>query len=438
MRRSVFLSAAALVLTGAAGRAALAPGARGGAADPAPRRGGFSERGERDVQIRVWHQALDADPTSAAALGQLAALHLQRAREGGSWDDYRVAEAYARRSIAKRTNRNEKTAVTLVSVLLAQHRFVEARDVAASIVEREPDIPQYRSLLGEVAMELGDYRTAHAMLDSLWRERAVLSIAPRLARWAELNGRTRDARRLLESARDDALSRTDVPAETKAWFQLRVGDLALRTGRVRAAEASFRAGLTIEPDDPRLLAAMARLFAVRGDPAQAIAWGDRAIAAQLDPGTLGVVGDAYAAIGDRAKSAEYFQTMEVAVTAQPGPFHRAWSLYLLDHGLRVSEVLEKARAELRVRHDVYGYDLTAWALHRAARDRDAARMMREALRLGTPDALLWFHDGMIARSLGENARAQASLEHALAINARFHPSQPDEALATLDSLRHGR
>ena len=38
-------------------------------------------------------EALAADPTSALVTGQLAALHLQRAREGGGWDDYLTAEA---------------------------------------------------------------------------------------------------------------------------------------------------------------------------------------------------------------------------------------------------------------------------------------------------------------------------------------------------------
>ena len=117
----------------------------------ASREPGFSERGERDIQIRVWHQALDADPNSAIAMGQLAALHLQRAREGGTWDDYLKAEEFARRSLGKRTNRNASTAATLVSVLLAQHRFTEARDVATELVKRESDIPQYRATLGEVA-----------------------------------------------------------------------------------------------------------------------------------------------------------------------------------------------------------------------------------------------------------------------------------------------
>ena len=114
---------------------------------------------------------------------------------------------------------------------------------------------------------------------------------------------------------------------------------------------------------------------------------------------MGIVGDAYAAIGDTAKSSEFFHTLEVAVTAQPGPFHRAWSLYLLDYNLRVSEVLGKAEDELKERKDIYGYDLVAWALYKSGRNVEAQAMMKQALRLNTPDPLLLRHQAAIAKAL---------------------------------------
>ena len=409
MQRRVMVAAlvvAAVITAGgvwharATSRASVAASAAGEAA--------FSELADRDMQIRVWHQALDADPTSALVLGQLAALHAQRAREGGTWDDYLQAEAFARRSIGKRTHRNGATSVTLVSVLLAQHRFVDARTEAAALVKREPDIPQYRALLGDVSMELGDYATTQAMFDSAWSERGGLSTAPRLSRWLELNGNVRDARRMLVAARDDAMSRRDVAKESKAWFNMRVGDLELRAGHLRAAEVAFRAGLTIEPNDPRLNAAMARLAAAQERPRDVILWGERAIGMQLDPATLGLVGDAYGALGDTAKSNEYFHTLEVAVSAQPGPFHRAWSVYLLDHNLRVAEVLQKAQDELVERKDIYGYDLVAWALHKSGRDAEATTMMREALKLHTPDPLLRRHADAIDKALGQTVLASTA------------------------------
>lgn len=360
---------------------------------------GFSELAVRDEQIAVWKQALAADSVSALAMGQLAALYMQRAREGGSYDDYIRAEEYARKSMRTRMQRNGRTVVTLVSVLLAQHRFLEARDVAQDLVKRESDIPQYRSLLGEVSMEVGDYATAGVMFDSVWSERTHLSNAPRLARWLELNNHTREARRILVAARNEALSRRDVTKETQAWFELRLGDFDLRAGRPRAAEESFRAGLKIEPNDPRLLAAMARLSAEKQDYRDAIEWGERAISEQLDPATLGIVGDAYAAVGDSAKATEYFHTLEVAVTAQPGAYHRAWSLYLLDHNLRVNDVLAKAQEELKQRKDIYGYDLVAWALYKSGRLAEAAAMMKMALQLNTPDPLLVRHQEAISKAI---------------------------------------
>ncbi len=377
---------------------------------------GFSERADRDVQISVWNQALTADPISAIAMGQLAALHLQRAREGGTWEDYVQAESLARRSLGKRTNRNSATASTLVSVLLAQHRFTEAREVATELVLRDPDVPQYRATLGEVAMELGDDVAADSLFRSVWEQRSMLSIAPRVARWLELTNHVREARRLLITARREAMSRREIAKETKAWFHLRVADLELRSGRLRAAEAAIRDGLTVEPNDPRLLSAMARVADANGDYTQVVAWGERAIGLQLDPGTLGLVGDAYSAMGDSARAREYFETLEVAVSMQPGAYHRAWSLYLLDHGLRVNEVLSKAQAELTSRKDIYGYDVLAWALHKAGRQAEAQAAMRAALRLGTPDPLLTRHaraiigvEGVVASNTSSPRRSPLRL-----------------------------
>jgi tetratricopeptide (TPR) repeat protein len=399
------LGAAAIVV--ALGGAAFARAARP-AAIPAgtgmPRATGFSERAERDVQIRVWHQALDADPTSAIVTGQLAALHLQRAREGGGWEDYLKAEAFARQSVGKRTKRNSAASSTLVSILLAQHRFTEAREIAEALVRAEPEVPAYRASLAEVAMELGDYVAADTLFRSVWSERGTLTTAARLARWLELTNHVPEARRLLITARADALSRRDVARETQAWFHLRVGDLDLRRGRLADAAAAYTAGLTLEPDDPRLLAAMARYEMAQRNWREAITWGERAIAVQLDPATLGLIGDAYGALGDRTKADEYYQTLEVAVSLQPGAYHRAWSLHLLEHGLQVGEVLAKAMDELRDRKDVYGYDIVALGLEKSGRHAEAQAAMREALRLQTPDPLLERH----ARELGVTTAVTAA------------------------------
>src|SRR5512132_4334578 len=103
-------------------------------AKPSP----LADLAQRDVQIATWKKALAMDPQSAMALGQLGALYMQRARETGDDQNYVVAEGFARRSVALRTNRNGATFVTLAGALLAQHRFVEADSIVTELVKNEP------------------------------------------------------------------------------------------------------------------------------------------------------------------------------------------------------------------------------------------------------------------------------------------------------------
>ena len=410
-------------------RAAELRKARGPADITVPR-----ELKQHELEISAWGRALAVDPASAISLGMLAALHLQRARETGSDSDYLRSEEYARRSLTLRVNRNARTYVTLASTLMAEHRFVEAESVARLAVAYDPGVPQYLALLAEVRLELGDYAEARESFDSLSRFRSTLSIAPRLARWAELNGRTSEAFRILRNSVAVADTRLDIPTEQIAWFHFRLGDLELRNGRFNRARSEFERGLEVEPADYRILGGLARLSLLEDDPDRAIAYGERAIAIKLDPATLGILGEAFVAKGDSAAADENFRTMEIAVRGQPGAYHRAWSLFLLDHDRRVDDVYRKAVVELSTRKDIYGYDIVGWSLYKLGRHEEAAANLRAALQLGTRDPLLYYHAGMIESALGHRKEAIDFLSAALRINPRFDYTQHRVARVMLDSL----
>jgi uncharacterized protein HemY len=176
----------------------------------------------------------------------------------------------------------------------------------------------------------------------------------------------------------------------------------MRAENLAGADSAYRAGLAVHPGDYRLLAAMSRLASARHQWQSAVEYGEQAIAVNLDPATLGLLSDAYAALGDSAKSNEYAGALEVAVSRQPGAYHRAWSLFLLDHDRRVAEVYQKTRKELETRKDIYGYDLLAWALHKQSRDAEAAAAMKIALSQGTRDPQLLAHAAAIDRALGSS------------------------------------
>jgi tetratricopeptide (TPR) repeat protein len=387
-----------------------------------------------DADLAFYAIRAARDPSGATDLAQLAGLYLQRARASGDNADLVRAETTARRSLAHRTAWNGRARLVLASSLVGQHRYTEALDEARRLAADEPDRVSFRALRAEIEMEVGRYDAADADFRALQARAADPSVGPRLARWAELRGDLDRAHRLLVAARDAALARPNVPAEQLAWYHLRVGDFALRNGRLAEAARAFADGLAVSPDDHRLLAARARLEAARHEWRAAIADGERALAIALDPATLGLIGDAYGALGDRPAQAQAYRAMDVSISAQTGLYHRAWSLFLLDHGRRVPAVLARVERDARERTDVYGEDLLAWARYTAGDPAGARRAMDRALALGTRDAMLHYHAGMIARALGDRRSAAWHLATALRLNPHWHPTQPASAAAVLDTL----
>jgi tetratricopeptide (TPR) repeat protein len=427
MRKALALAAAALMLL--AGTAvAVWPERRSAQAQNSAR----ADLALRDADIAFHERRAAEDPWSAADRAQLAGLWLQRGRETGDVTDYRRAESAARASLSLREGRNGKARLVLASSLLALHRFAEALDAAESLVRDEPEIIGYRALLAEILLELGRYDSAAAHFDTLYHARRDPAVAPRLARWFEIRGEAGRARRLLEDALEQAKARRDLPAEQVAWFHLRLADHALRFGRLPDAEAALRAGLRIHPGDGRLLSALGRAAAMRGDRRSALAYiaraGDRA-----DLATLALAGDMHAELGDSASAEAYFAQAEAAYASNPEPFARQWSQYRIDHKRHLPETLMLLRREVVLRPDVLGWDMVAWALYQSGEFREASNAITQALRMGTQDALLFYHAGFIERALGNTDSAEVLLRRALDINPRFHPLYADSARIALRS-----
>jgi tetratricopeptide (TPR) repeat protein len=412
-------------LLGAAGAAFVLTGRGQGSDVPAARP---DEAEVLRLDLAFFAARVARDTFAARDHAELARLYLQRAPVGGSEDtDLARAEEHARRSLALRTAHNADALRVLASTLMGRHRFVEAREAAEGLLALDSTSRAARALLGEIQFELGAYQDAARTFGALLTVRNDLAIAPRYARWEEIRGRPAEARRLLRAALDQAARRHGMPRSQLAWFRWRLGDLALRHGRPGEARREFEAGLALAPEDHRLLDGLARAAVAQGRWREAIAWGGRAIAKTQDPATLGLLSMSWGMLGDRARSAEYERAMSAAVLQQPGTLHRAWAYFQLDRGRNVPAVLAQARDEIRTRPDIYGWDLLAWALYRSGEISEAIEASANALAMGTRDASLYYHAGMIAAAGGDSALARRRLKEALAINPRWHPTHPAEA-----------
>ncbi len=373
----------------------------------------------RELDLAFYKERADRDPTGAMDLAHVGALYLARGRETGDPRQALLAEEAARRSLHNRGRNNVGASSVLQSALLAQHRFDEALKLAVAARDNDPDNPNLQATVGEIEMELGMYDSARVAFGRVHTSTNDLAVAPRLARWSEIEGDTAKARRLLHGALLTALKQPEMPREQLAWYWLRVGDVELRTGNLGAADSAYRAGLAVHPNDYRILSALAHSALMQAKYEDALKIGEDAIAVTLDPATLGTLSDAALALGDTAKANEYAHVLDVVVLKQPGAYHRAWSLFLLDHDRHIATVSRKIRDELRTRHDIYAYDLLAWSLHKQGRDDEARTAMTKALAEHTQDAQLFSHAATIDRALGDAAAAQVMAARAKSVN-RFY------------------
>jgi Tfp pilus assembly protein PilF len=83
---------------------------------------------------------------------------------------------------------------------------------------------------------------------------------------------------------------------------------------------------------------------------------------------------------------------------------------------------------------VYALDTLAWALFKNKKPAEAAQVMGQALKVGTQEATLFYHAGMIYRALGDKDKACDLLKRALALNPQFCVLQADIARTALAEM----
>jgi tetratricopeptide (TPR) repeat protein len=107
-------------------------------------------------------------------------------------------------------------------------------------------------------------------------------------------------------------------------------------------------------------------------------------------------------------------------------YNRQLALFY-DHDLKPNEAYGIAAREYAIRRDIYGADTLAWSALKAGKTAEAQTAIKEALRLGTRDARLFYHAGLIAQAAGDRAAANEYLQRALSLNPKFDPLQAEIA-----------
>ena len=437
-RALVSLALAVAVAGGvaAAARAAAAEPSRATPADaPASEPRAADDRATpaaSDREIARWSARVTRVPTDADALVALGDAFAQKARETADASYYGRAEAAFEKARALRPER-PGALIGLAWVAGARHEFEQSAEWARKALALDPTLASAHGLLGDAALELGEYDEAAEHYQRMLDARPDLASYSRAAQLLFTIGDARKATWMMRKAIDAGAPY----AENTAWARAQLALMLWQTGALVPAEQLLREALARTPDSAHLLAAMGKVATARGDHRAAIEHLRRAVALAPHHDSVVALGDVLAVAGQRDEAERQYALVKAIARLNRAAGVRGdleLARFRADHGQDLEWAVREAEAVYRTRRTVHAADTLAWCYYQSGRTEDARRLIARALGRRTPDARMLFHAGMIHARLGDRAAAQTYLYQALSLNPRFHPREADVAAATLAEL----
>ena len=385
-----------------------------------------------DRSIGLAQRQVTRKPYDATAYYRLGDAYIQKARESGDVTYFDLAGRALGKAL-ELAPRSSDAARHLAFVLYARHDFDGAAREARRAVDLNPTDAYALGVLGDAYLEVGKYEAARETYGTMTRLRADLYSFSRRSGLRSLTG---DPEGALEDLRraiaDGQASRR--PRESVAWAQWQLGSDYFALGRLPEAEAQYQEALGTYPNYYRALAGLAQVRAAQRRYDQAIELYKQALGVIPLPDYAAALGDVYARIGRSDEAQRQYDLVEYIGhlnAINKVIYNRELAYFYADHDLKLEQALDLAKKELEVRTDVYAYDVLAWALLKNGSPREALAAITEALKLGTRDARLFFHAGMIHHALGDAEQTRHYLGLALVTNPHFHPFHSETARRVL-------
>ncbi|MGH9970751.1 MAG: tetratricopeptide repeat protein [Pyrinomonadaceae bacterium] len=376
------------------------------------------------MAVRFLEGRVKDDPDDIVALNKLSGYYLQLHRETDDVNYLELALRSARGSLqVLPVDQNLGGLRALSLAEYETHHFSSARHHAKELTEYEPRRSLGFQLLGDALLELGDYdgaTTAYKQMERL--DGGTIATETRLAHLALFRGDLASARRRYAAALDLARKSSFPSAETTAWCHWQLGEVSMATGEYERAEGHYRDALATFADYPHAVTSLARLRAVRGDLKGAIEALEDVVRKRPDPVDAASLGDLYRLAGKEANADQQYSAVEQLSqlnTLNSALFNRHLVIFWADHDLKTDQAYTLAKKEYETRRDIYGADALAWAALKAGKLDEAQATIKDALRLGTQDARLFYHAGMIARAAGDRITAMDFLRRAIKLNPHF-------------------
>ena len=356
-------------------------------------------------------------PRDSSLLVQLGFAYQLRWRETADASFLPRSEAALRRALWA-TPGEPYAVLGLGSLALIRHEFRKALAYGRRAERLLPGSARPFGVIGDALVELGRYDAAFEAFDKMVSTRPNLASYARIAYARELTGDRIGAHAAMQLALDAAAGQP----EPTAFAHVELAKLELGLSRVSAARRHVLAALRALPGYPSARLELARIEAAGGRLDLAVALARRASDAIPTAQAVSLLAELLDRTGRTAEGRRQRSTVAVIdrlLEANGVRVDLESAVYRADNRIRPAETVALARLARADRPSIYGDDALAWALARAGRCQEALSVAKRALRLGTQDALLYFHLGYTERCAGNRAEMRTWYLRALEINPAF-------------------
>jgi len=389
-----------------------------------------------DKEINIYLSKTNENPEDYYYYLKLGEAYIQKGREVGQIAPYKLAEKAIEKAIELYPE--SYVAYTYLGQISSyKHDFRKTINYTKKAIELRPDKAISYGVQGDAYLELGMYSEAQKVYALMNYLEPGFYSQSRISQLKFLMSDTDGAIEAMEEALEFG-SKMNLTKENIAWAKVILGSLYFNSGKIDKAENSYKEALNIFDNYYLALEHLAEVNVIKGNYEKAINLYEKTLELNPKPQFYISLGDIYESQGKTEEAEKLYRQAEKSYEEiiQDGikGHSRELVLFYVDSNKHLGLALDLALQDSKDTEDIYAYDTLAW-VHFKRNDLDKAEdAITHSLKLGTKDALLYYHAGMILHKQNKFEEAKEHLELALTINPYFDKNKANESRTLIKDI----
>ena len=350
--------------------------------------------------FELWNGKIKSDSIQTMALANVAREYGRFFKTSGEIKYLKDAERALQKALDEAAVGKSGYLRALARNFIAQHRFKEALELAQKARKMGSGVNASQSLLFDVHMELGNYKTASKYLDSI-QNMSDFGYLIRVAKWSDHKGDLDTAIRFMEKAKAKADSSKNLGL--RLWAYTNLADFYGHDGRIEDAYQHYLKALKLDPNNAYAKKGIAWIvFSYERNPNEALRIIEAVEKTNQSPDL-----DLF-----KAEIADYLNDENAKIAALEdfdatvqnnlyGVMYNTHTIELhIENTKRVDTALEIAKEEITNRSTPETYDLLAYSYLKDGDTRKALELIEKHVQGKTFEPMAQYHMAQIYKANG--------------------------------------